>query len=292
MRGQVERGHALFVPGTHLVTNQVDASVRGTSAAVGSSTVLHIGSAAIRCRVRPLGARHVRLTLAEPLPLRVDDRAVVRDPGRAGSLAGLTVLDVRPPALTGRGTPSRCGADLTAVDTPAEMSAHLLAIGPQRSSDLVAMGLPIDRGKEVASDWRVAAEPWAALGAALVAAVTRCAGPDPLSVAAAASQLDLPDQALVAPLATAAGLRVRHGAPLACSGSDRGSCSPPERRRCVRAPGPICRARFRVTDGCAELATTRRTAVPLLELLDRTGRTRRLPDGRRVLVSPRPAPRA
>ncbi|MGH3660039.1 MAG: SelB C-terminal domain-containing protein, partial [Micromonosporaceae bacterium] len=33
------------------------------------------------------------------------------------------------------------------------------------------------------------------------------------------------------------------------------------------------------------LGTTRRVAVPLLELLDRQGLTRRLPDDRRVVVS-------
>lgn len=40
---------------------------------------------------------------------------------------------------------------------------------------------------------------------------------------------------------------------------------------------------FTVSDARQELATSRRVAVPLLEMLDRQGRTHRLPDGRRCL---------
>jgi len=37
------------------------------------------------------------------LPLRIGDRALLPRPGRQRIAAGLTVLDVRPPALTRRG---------------------------------------------------------------------------------------------------------------------------------------------------------------------------------------------
>jgi selenocysteine-specific elongation factor len=51
---------------------------------------------------------------------------------------------------------------------------------------------------------------------------------------------------------------------------------------------------FTLSDARRALDTTRRVAVPLLELLDRTGRTRRLPDDRRVITATagRPAPPA
>ena len=55
-------------------------------------------SAAVPARVRPLGPDTARLRLARPVPLRVGDRALLRDPGRH-HVAGVTVLDVAPPPL-------------------------------------------------------------------------------------------------------------------------------------------------------------------------------------------------
>ena len=48
----------------------------------------------------------------------------------------------------------------------------------------------------------------------------------------------------------------------------------------ARLPQP-----FTVSDARRALSTSRRVAVPLLELLDRRGATRRLPDDRRVTVA-------
>jgi selenocysteine-specific elongation factor len=53
-------------------------------------------------------------------------------------------------------------------------------------------------------------------------------------------------------------------------------------RRLATLPQP-----FTVSEARQMLGTTRRVAVPLLELLDRRGQTRRLPDGRRELTSGR-----
>jgi selenocysteine-specific elongation factor len=47
----------------------------------------------------------------------------------------------------------------------------------------------------------------------------------------------------------------------------------------ARLPQP-----FTLSDARQALATTRRVAVPLLEMLDRRGATRRLPDGRRTIA--------
>jgi selenocysteine-specific elongation factor len=47
----------------------------------------------------------------------------------------------------------------------------------------------------------------------------------------------------------------------------------------ARIPQP-----FTLSDARQALGTTRRVAVPLLELLDRKGATRRLPDDRRVMA--------
>ena len=64
--------------------------------------VLHIGSAAVPVHVRPLGTA-ARLRLARPLPLRVGDIGLLRDPGEHRIAAGIEVLDVRPPPLRRRG---------------------------------------------------------------------------------------------------------------------------------------------------------------------------------------------
>ena len=45
---------------------------------------------------------------------------------------------------------------------------------------------------------------------------------------------------------------------------------------------------FTLSTARQALDTTRRVAVPLLELLDRRGATRRLPDDARVVVTPPP----
>jgi selenocysteine-specific elongation factor len=45
---------------------------------------------------------------------------------------------------------------------------------------------------------------------------------------------------------------------------------------------------FTVAEARTALDSTRRVVVPLLELLDRQGRTQRLPDGRRLSRTPRP----
>ena len=77
------------------------------------SVTVHVGSARVVARVRPLGAGLARLSLTDPLPLHVGDRILLRDPGsrRNGSfpsIAGAIVLDVAPPALARRGA-AGCG---------------------------------------------------------------------------------------------------------------------------------------------------------------------------------------
>lgn len=73
---------------------------------------LHVGSAAVPVRLRPLGDDTARLPLTTPLPLRIGDSALPRDLGRHRVVAGVTVLDVRPPRLATAGVvPARPAAD-------------------------------------------------------------------------------------------------------------------------------------------------------------------------------------
>jgi len=339
--GRIDRGTAVVAPGSYVMTTVLDVVLSGAADVHSGTAVLHIGSAAVACRARPLGPRHVRLTLAAPVPLHVGDRALVRDPGRPGALVGVTVLDVCPPALAGRGAAVHRAGELAGLGSRADVAARLLATGPRSTADLLAMGLPPEGGVEVAPGWRVAPQRWRELGRALHAMITTAVDRDPFAaptpVGSVSAQLELPDPALVAPLAAEAGLRVEHGAVrpaagepslpavvgaaldqldawferhpyqappadrLVALGLDERALAAAAREGLVLRLGPrlvlvagadgsayehLARlpAPFRVTEVCAALGTTRRTAVPLLELLDRTGRTRRSPDGRRTLL--------
>ena len=82
----VHRGDALLTPGAWLTSRIVDVRLHG-STDVPAEVVLHAGAAAVLARVRPLGADTVRLTLAHGLPLRIGDRALVRDPDAAAERA-------------------------------------------------------------------------------------------------------------------------------------------------------------------------------------------------------------
>ncbi|WP_344253750.1 selenocysteine-specific translation elongation factor, partial [Pseudonocardia hydrocarbonoxydans] len=93
-REALTRGDALLTPGAWLATGTVDVRLRPGGGEPPRELTLHVGSAAVTVRVRPLGPDTARLHLREPLPLRVGDRAVLRDPGRRRVHAGATVLDV------------------------------------------------------------------------------------------------------------------------------------------------------------------------------------------------------
>ncbi|MEH0846095.1 selenocysteine-specific translation elongation factor, partial [Micromonospora sp. CPCC 205711] len=103
-RDRLGRGDALLTPGRFHHTDLLDVRLAGDPAAdLPATLTLHVGSAAVPARVRPLGADTVRLRLDRPLPLLIGDRALLRDPGRHHVAGGVTVLDVDPPPLRRRG---------------------------------------------------------------------------------------------------------------------------------------------------------------------------------------------
>ncbi|AVT35188.1 selenocysteine-specific translation elongation factor [Plantactinospora sp. BB1] len=339
-REQVGRGDALLTPGRFQQTDLVDVRLAGDPVAeLPAEVTLHVGSAAVTARVRPLGVDTARLRLDRPLPLRIGDRALLRDPGRRHVAGGVRVLDVVPPRLSRRGAAARRAAVLAGLDGRPDEAAELARRGLARRSELERMGVTV-RTVPVAGEWHADPVRWRELGRRLVDEVTRWARAHPLEpgvpVETARRLLDLPDRALVEALVTAP-LVARDGR--IGSGGAAGAL-PEQVARAVRRVGAELAERPFVAPEAARLAevglghreigaavragallrlaenvvllpdapdrairvlaelpqpftlstarqalgTTRRVAVPLLELLDRRGSTRRLPDDARIVL--------
>ncbi|MDG4797664.1 selenocysteine-specific translation elongation factor [Micromonospora sp. WMMD1082] len=339
-RDRIARGDALLTPGRFRATDLVDVRLVGDPVAELPVTLtLHVGSAAVPVRVRPLGADTARLRLGRPLPLLVGDRALLRDPGRRHVAGGVRVLDVLPPPLRRRGAAADRAAVLATLDGRPDLAGELGRRGLVRAGDLVRAGVPVTVDP-VAGDWLADPGHWRRLADRLADAVARHTREHPLEpgvpVEVLRQRLDLADRALVealvrpplrlvagrvvaagtAPLpepvaralalvrddyaahpfrapdaerlaAVGLGTReigaaVRAGALLRLTGNVLLLPGAPEQAVRVLAglPQP-----FTLSAARQALATTRRVAVPLLELLDRQGMTRRLPDDARVVVA-------
>lgn len=349
-RDRLGRGDALLTPGRFHHTDLVDVRLAGDPAAdLPATLTLHVGSAAVPVRVRPLGPDTVRLRLARPLPLLVGDRALLRDPGRHHVSGGVRVLDVAPPPLARRGAAVARAQVLAELDGRPDLAGELRRRRLVRAGALVRMGVPVptapgrDRpafAQPVAGDWLADPGYWRVLAERLTEQVARHAREHPLEpgmpVDALRQRLALPDRVLVEALvrpplrihsgrvgaASTAALpepvaravqrvRAEYGdrpfrAPEADRLVDLG-LGPREIGAAVRA-GALLRLAdnvvllpdvlddaVRVLAGLPQpftlsaarqaLDTTRRVAVPLLELLDRRGATRRLPDDARIVVT-------
>ncbi|GAA1290491.1 selenocysteine-specific translation elongation factor [Pseudonocardia aurantiaca] len=354
-REAVTRGDVLLTPGAWLATDLVDARLRAVRsgepapdpAGLPAELNLHIGAAAAPARLRPLGPDTVRLRLRGPLPLRIGDRAVLRDAGAHAVVAGLTVLDVAPPELRRRGAGARRAADLAGMDGVASAAGELARRGVARRADLLAMGVPAGSlgalgDVPAAAGWLVDPGRARELLAVLAAAVDAHDTADPLDpglpVEAARRAASLPEprlvdavlrsavtdlvlregrvvrsaeRALPAPVRAAmATLRTDlerdpFGAPEAARLAELG-LGPRQIASLVKA-GQLMRiadgvvllpgadrlaldvlaglgGEFTISAARQALGTSRRVAVPLLELLARTGRTLRTTDGRHRLV--------
>ena len=331
----VSRGDALLSPGHFRDTDLIDVRVHGDAATDLPATItLHVGSAAVPVRVRPLGADTARLRLARPLPLRIGDRALLRDPGKHHVAGGVTVLDVVPPGLGRRGAAAARAADLSRMDGVPDLAAEVARRRLIRADDLAAMGVP--SSSPTAAGWFVAPALWSDLSDRVGAEVAGYQKENPLEpgmpVDALRHRLGLPDRALVEalirpPLALRGG-RVTPGdrsdmsdlrrlvdrafdglnpfaAPEANDLTALG-LGPRQLAAAVRiglvkqlAPQVVLRADaielakavlsdisgpFTLSEARRALNTTRRVAVPLLELLDRAGITHRQADDRRTVT--------
>ena len=341
---EVHRGHALVAPGAWADVATVDVRLVNADPRLPAQLVLHVGSAAVAARVRPLGDAAARLTLAMPVPVRVGDRMLLRDPGRQHVAAGAVVLDINPLPLRRRGAAAVRGAELAAMGSGPDPGAEVHRRGAVRRSELEIAGiLPPEAAAParvvVVDDWLIAAEQWELWQRALEAGVNDWAREHPLqptmSKAAAVRAAGLPDPTLLAALLPAvaslssgpdgiapvgvgvsfspsveraieavlsrleaspfaapevpewdaAGITERHLAALTRQGRLlRLAAGVYLRPDAIEAAIPVLAelpSPFTTSQARQALNTSRRTALPLLELLDRRGLTVRIDDTRR-----------
>ncbi|HET9258075.1 MAG TPA: selenocysteine-specific translation elongation factor [Pseudonocardiaceae bacterium] len=358
-RDAIRRGATLLTPGAFLTTRTIDVRLASSSSRYGDisgrtspaapryvsisgreALVLHIGTAAVAVRVRMLGADTARVSLAQALPLRIGDRALLRDPGTRRIPAGVAVLDVRPPALRRRGAAAARAAELSALNGAPDGAAELRRRGLIRREDLIAMGAPEPAGVPHAGGWLLDPAELAHRAARLATAVRTHAAANPLEpgmpLEMARQVTGMPEVRLVDLLVSAAGLTVAAGRVHARGPAPglpdavrsaitelraelaRRPFAAPEAHRLAElglgakqlaaavragellkiadgiylAPGAdrdalaLLRALpspFTLSQARQALDTTRRVAVPIMEMLTRRGASHQLPDGRHEL---------
>ncbi|MCG7443209.1 selenocysteine-specific translation elongation factor [Dermabacter vaginalis] len=141
----IHRGDVLLTPGAFHLTRVVDVrSVSGDSLDdIPRDTMIHVGSAAVNARVRPLGADHARLTFDKPLPLVIGDRLVMRGTGERAVLGGVRVLDVDPPELRRRGAGSARETELEHMSEHGDVGREIERRGAILETELRKMGFEV-----------------------------------------------------------------------------------------------------------------------------------------------------
>ncbi|TNC19039.1 selenocysteine-specific elongation factor, partial [Georgenia sp. 311] len=146
LSGDVERGDVLVTPGAWEHTEVLDVRLGPTRLGRGDPPrrpLLHVGSAALPVHHRPLAEGLARLTVERPLPLRVGDRLLLRDPGTR-RLWAVTVLDPAPPPLRRRGAARLRAAALADADGRADLGAEVARRGLVEAELLTRIGVPAD----------------------------------------------------------------------------------------------------------------------------------------------------
>lgn len=213
--GDLDRGAVLVTPGAWEPTDVVDVRVTapggvGRSDAGGppERPVLHVGATSVGVHCRPLSDDLLRLRLDRRLPLRIGDRAILRDPG-SRQVWGLTVLDPAPPGLRRRGAAARRAKALADVEGP-DVAGEVQRRGVVHVDLLRRIGVPVDTaaggggpaGGVVAADgWLLSEERAATAQEALVASVVAHDEAAPLEtglpLSVLAERLGLPSPELV-----------------------------------------------------------------------------------------------
>lgn len=196
----------LFTPDAWHTADVVDVRLTGSDAQPGpppERPVLHVGAVSVSVRVRALDETHVRLTLDRPLPLRIGDRALLRDPG-SRRVWGVAVLDPAPPRLRRRGAGTRRGQELSSASGEPSLTEELDRRGVVSSVLLRRIGVPVPAD---ADDWLIGDRAAELVRGRMAAVVRRHDEQHPLDpgmpVPALARALGLPSPELVPQLVTA-----------------------------------------------------------------------------------------
>ncbi|HLN77529.1 MAG TPA: SelB C-terminal domain-containing protein [Nocardioidaceae bacterium] len=154
----LDRGSVLVAPGAWHRTDALDVRVTSRQGTPPPERpLLHIGATSVATHCRPLSDDLVRLRLDHPLPLRIGDRALLRDPG-SRQVWGVSVLDPAPPPLRRRGAATLRAKALTGVVGP-DLADEVARRGIVAVEQLRRIGVPVDdRSLEAAAV--VAADGW------------------------------------------------------------------------------------------------------------------------------------
>ncbi len=202
----VTRGSVLTTPDAWHHTRVIDVRITGTGP-LPPSAVLHVGAADIGVHCRPLGDDLVRLSLARPVPLRIGDRALLRDPGRR-LIWRVDVLDPDPPKLRRRGAAAQRAARLKAVDGSGRLSDELARRGLLHRDRARQLGIRLDHRHHgdhgdhlTVGRWLVSAALARSMSEQLVDLVTEHDRSDPLDpgvpLPALAARMRLPSPEIV-----------------------------------------------------------------------------------------------
>lgn len=341
----LDRGDPLLTPDAWRHTHVVDVRLRSRDGGTPPERpLLHIGATAVATHCRPLADDLVRLTLDRPLPLRVGDRALLRDPGDR-RIWGVRVLDPAPPPLERRGAGTRRAAALADHEGEPDLVKEVARREVVGVDLLRRIGIPTaEPSGEVtaAGGWLMSPARAHRVARDVEAAVRAHDEANPLhpglGLSVLADRLDLPSPELVASVVRPP-LRVVNGkvvgeragtlppaveralatlvedladAPFSAPTADRLAelgldsktvAAAVRAGRLLRvAPGIVLLPGsehtavsrlsalpqpFTASQAREQLGTSRRVVLPLLDHLDRSGLTRRLPDDRRVVSEAR-----
>ncbi|WP_193605653.1 SelB domain-containing protein [Nocardioides dongkuii] len=200
----LDRAGSLTTPGAHHWTEVVDVRIAGDVARLPSHPMLHVGALSLTTRCRPLADDLVRLTLPQPLPLRVGDRALVRDPGNR-QVWGAHVLDPLPPPLRRRGAAVERAGALHEVTGVPDLASEVRRREVVDLDTLRQLGVPASTAVESvvrAGRWVMSADRAEAAAAQVLELVTDHDRARPLDrglpLAVLADRLHLPSPELVA----------------------------------------------------------------------------------------------
>lgn len=202
-RDDLHRGMALVGPGSWTIATEIDVVCTETPRP-SADLVTHIGSAAVATRLRLLGSHAARLRLAQPLPLHLGDRLLLRDPA-SRRLVAADVADLAPAPLRRRGAAAQIARTL-AVPRDADEEVGRRGVCTRR--DLIAAGITTSpRKARQVGDHLVADSVWnawreqlagivetATQGVAVPAATRRLRAPSNDIVVALAAELPAIEQ--------------------------------------------------------------------------------------------------